>query len=393
MAMTGIRAPAKGQPTTNNEMIINSHNYEEYFILYMDNELSSDERRMVEAFMQEHPDLKEELELLEQFKLIPDKAISFPHKEDLLKENGEALITLNNYEEWLVLYIDNELTHTKRIKVESFAAAHPHVAAELALLQRTKLRPEAVVFTDKQFLYRREEKVRPIGVIRWRAAAAVLLFGLGVTIALVINNNGKDGSTASGTNTPVPSVNNPELVKGTTPIQNGEAKKEALPVVKEGILSPEKNSTTPSTYKQVVANINKMPQKENRKELKQISPIDNENKQAPVMVDINNKPNNNLPKPDQNPYVQQKEYDAITVIAKSDIPPVKTDNNISATNEIVTTQATQPSDYILSSNGGKKNKNRGIFRKIARTFEKRTNIDPTEDGDKLLVAGFAIKMK
>ena len=33
-------------------MKLNRNNYEEYFILYMDNELDSDDRREVEAFVQ-----------------------------------------------------------------------------------------------------------------------------------------------------------------------------------------------------------------------------------------------------------------------------------------------------------------------------------------------------
>jgi anti-sigma factor RsiW len=40
-------------------MKIDRHNYEEYFILYMDNELSSDDRGQVEEFIQKNPDLKE----------------------------------------------------------------------------------------------------------------------------------------------------------------------------------------------------------------------------------------------------------------------------------------------------------------------------------------------
>ena len=73
-------------------MNINRHNYEEYFILYMDNELSSDDRRMVEAFIVQHPDLKEELELLQQFKLEPDTAITYNGKEELMKLNGEDIL-------------------------------------------------------------------------------------------------------------------------------------------------------------------------------------------------------------------------------------------------------------------------------------------------------------
>ena len=73
------------------------------------------------------------------------------------------------------------------------------------------------------------------------------------------------------------------------------------------------------------------------------------------------------------------------------------------TNSIVTSQNPQSSDIVnasftnnndaeLDQPNDKKNKSRGLFRKIARTFEKRTNIDPTDD-NKLLVAGLAIRLK
>ncbi len=67
-------------------MNINRHNYEEYFILYMDNELSSDDRRKVELFVKENPDLQEELDLLMQTQLIPDNSFVFDGKEQLLKD-------------------------------------------------------------------------------------------------------------------------------------------------------------------------------------------------------------------------------------------------------------------------------------------------------------------
>ncbi|MBP6417333.1 MAG: hypothetical protein KA330_12820, partial [Chitinophagaceae bacterium] len=176
-------------------MNINYHNYEECFILYMDNELSGDERRMVEAFVQQHPELKEELDLLLQYKLTPDTSVIYSGKEDLMKETlptgqagSDVNITLSNYEEWLVLHLDNELTPGQKATVEKFLAANPAVQQEFVLLQRTQLQPETIIFADKASLYRKEEKVRPVAVRWWRlAAAAILLLGVGITVALFVN--------------------------------------------------------------------------------------------------------------------------------------------------------------------------------------------------------------
>ncbi|MEO7984874.1 MAG: hypothetical protein ABI688_12410, partial [Bacteroidota bacterium] len=143
-------------------MIIDRNNYEEYFILYMDNELGSDERRMVEAFVQQNPDLEDELNLLLQYKLVPDTTIIFEGKEEMMRADNSSLITLSNYEEWLILYMDNELSAEQQTAVVQFIATHPFVKEEFSLLQRTKLQQEEILFAGKASLYRREEKVRPM---------------------------------------------------------------------------------------------------------------------------------------------------------------------------------------------------------------------------------------
>src|SRR5262245_6240112 len=120
-------------------MNINRHNYEEFFILYMDNELSIAEKQMVDAFIQNNPDLKDELDILLQSKLTPDNTIVFEGKEELVKIAGGSFINLSNYEEWLSLYIDDELSVDQIKQVESFVAAHPQIQNELSLLQKTKL--------------------------------------------------------------------------------------------------------------------------------------------------------------------------------------------------------------------------------------------------------------
>ena len=66
-------------------MNITRHNCEEFFILYLDNELSSDDRTRVESFVNENPDLKNEFELLLQSRMTPDHELVFDGKQQLFK--------------------------------------------------------------------------------------------------------------------------------------------------------------------------------------------------------------------------------------------------------------------------------------------------------------------
>ncbi len=371
-------------------MNINRHNYEEYFILYMDNELGSDDRRQVEVFVQQHPDLKEELDLLFQYKLIPDTHIVFEGKEDLLKIKGDAPVTLSNYDEWLVLYIDNELTAAQKINVEKFIAANPAVNKEFILLQRTKLQPEEIIFSYKTSLYRKEEKVRLMPVRRWRiAAAAVLLLGIGITTAIIVNKKSAGG----------------EIVKGTSPQKKTvieapvEINKESNSPVNENEVAD--NNKQPLTPVVKQAANNNVAIKEKNTVLKNKLPL---NTPVPIIKEealaINNKPNNDLPKPLNNPNINKNDA-ANNAVANNNLPKEVIKEKDALTNSVVTTQNPSSSDIVnasykndaeLEQPNDKKNKTRGLFRKIARTFEKRTSIDPTDD-NKLLVAGLAIRLK
>ena len=63
----------------------------------------------------------------------------------------------DNYENYLLLYIDNELTASERAEVELFLASNPKQAQELKALQAVQLKTEYIEFTEKSSLYRFEE--------------------------------------------------------------------------------------------------------------------------------------------------------------------------------------------------------------------------------------------
>lgn len=390
-------------------MNITRHNYEEYFILYMDNELSSNDRRMVEAFIQTNPDLKDELDTLLQYKLEPDSTIIYNRKEELLIPlvNGikeEAAVSLQNYEEWLVLYTDNELSPAQKIQVENFVATTPAAQKEFEWLQKSKVQPDiAIVFANKKVLYRKEEKVRALPPRWWRyAAAAVLLLATGLASVIIINNKsngGKPGEIAKGSQEKIAPVK-PAETSITTPVAS--VKKDITPVsnnpVPGNTIKEERLSNIPLVVNPLVPK-NKVKVLEQKMPLTERTPIQ---KNEPVTAQQSIK-TNNLPQPLNNPYINKISNDAIV---KVDVPAEIKQSPNALTDRDVTNTTTPPSGLINASvkenvidpdtnpaDGGKKNKLRGFFRKVTRTFEKRTNIDATNGDDRLLVAGLSFKLK
>lgn len=63
----------------------------------------------------------------------------------------------DNYEIYLLLYIDNELTASERAAVEAYLESHPTYANELKALQAVQLNAEFIEYPDKSSLYRFEE--------------------------------------------------------------------------------------------------------------------------------------------------------------------------------------------------------------------------------------------
>lgn len=62
-----------------------------------------------------------------------------------------------NYETYLLLYIDNELTAPERAAVEVFLESNPQYANEFKALQNALLAPESIAYPDKTMLYKFEE--------------------------------------------------------------------------------------------------------------------------------------------------------------------------------------------------------------------------------------------
>ena len=132
--------------------MITRYNYEEYFLLYVDDELSTADRTAVEEFIQQNPDLANELTMIQGSVMKPESNIFFNNKASLLKNvETNSIINLNNYEEYFLLYIDNELSDAEKNQVEKFVSKNPSLQNEWNVLQQTKLQPEeSIIFEGRE---------------------------------------------------------------------------------------------------------------------------------------------------------------------------------------------------------------------------------------------------
>jgi hypothetical protein len=169
--------------TNGNTNMITKENYEEFFLLYLDNELPMSVRNQVEQFVADNPDLKEEWEALLQCRIQPEQDLAFRDKDDLL-----------HYESELISYIDDELGQQEREAVEALVKLYPSKAVELQQLRMTVSHPDlSVTFPDKESLYRKEHTGKVVFWLRMGVAAALLL---AVALLLLPRNHDK-GSVPS----------------------------------------------------------------------------------------------------------------------------------------------------------------------------------------------------
>ena len=172
---------------------INRYNYETYFLLYVDNELSAIEKNSVDEFVQSNPDLGEELVMLLQTILQKD-GILLNNKMSLYKK--EPL--LSDLQEKLLLHLDNELNEVEKNQVSALIASSTTVSEEWDKIKSAKFFPEnTIIYEDKKSLYR-TEKGRLV-FLPWRKLlAAAILVGVGLWGGWIyLNASFKNGNEAT----------------------------------------------------------------------------------------------------------------------------------------------------------------------------------------------------
>jgi len=361
-------------------MNINRYNYEEFFLLYVDNELGAEERRQVEVFVQENPDLEEELMMLKQSQLKPDTSLAIEDKSSLFKSEKHGMINLENYETFFLLYVDEELIAEERRAVELFASQHPAQQQELEILLQARITPDtSVVFPNKQDLYRRAGSERVIAFKVWRivAVAAMLILALGIFWL----NSGSETKPdiAKGEQTKKHINNTGQVAQNSPESSNGTTSK--------GQVSKDENENAG------------IAQVENRITKRDSKNLSGHIKDETHQVSVDQSPP---------PSVESPDVRGARLIAKADAPRVEPKGSASVENNVLIidqpyeqakpnesialTRAETEPDELAIGPVQTKNKFRGLFRRVTRVVEKTTHI-PTGENKRLLIGNLEIALK
>jgi hypothetical protein len=370
-------------------MTINRNNYESYFLLYIDNELCQADKIMVEAFVQQHTDLKLELVMLQHTVLCP-AVVSFEQKNNLLKMEAA-------FQEKLLLHLDGELSNAEVAVLQNELQGDKSLQEEWELLQQTKLHPQDLVIFEHKERLLRKEPARVISAKWWRAAAAVLI-GLSLvgTVLVLTNKNNKlaGGDTVKA----ITSGNGDALVKkNTVPINPAAHQTEAAPqavtvlqqnpaVVKKEVAGANaKDANSAISEQKLVASAKEKDKstKENSTIPERLENINNtkSNETGTLTVQLKER----IAQPAATETVKNN---TVTGLAK---PLTESSLKINNASYAVNTKTdeTEQSDYLMPDD--KKFRRSGLVRKVSRFFQRSTK--KKADGDGLKIAGFEFAVR
>lgn len=352
--------------------VINRDNYEAYFVMYVDDELNATERKAVEQFIEENPDLEEEMVMLQQSVLRADDDIVFDQKELLFKGASHIQINEQNCEEYFVLYGDDELTNAEKDKVEQFVYHHPQYQAEFELIQQVKLVPDnGLSFPDKTYLYRTEEDDnRVIAFPWWRfIAAAVAILVIGTLAWFILGNTGSHNDVAGKDGNAQPQVISPKNNEavGTNKTEGLAVKENPAPATTiTGEEQPIENAIAVKHKKNIIKDSNK----EEPPYVQQVKmPTPEQDPETPVIALVQKPVEVTVENTDKG--IQVKGAEIKGTVAEQ--VPVHT---VAAKLKNETDQSLDEG-YILNAPINK-TPLRGLFRKVSRVVEKVTN--PEENG-------------
>ncbi|MEQ1733452.1 MAG: hypothetical protein ABL940_07250 [Bacteroidia bacterium] len=221
---------------------ITLHNYEEYIIDYIDGTLSTEDVADLLLFVEQHPTIKAELELLTATALPTIvEPIIYTNKHALKKE-----ITYTN--ETIIAYLSNELNANETNAFTAELATNATLQQEVNLFKPTFLVADDTLVYDNKNKLKRNNKIVWLYTYAAAASVVVLLLLYNVYNADTTNVTKEVAQNKVHTVIPITTIDSTNIIR---PIQKNRMDKPINTTKKTIVPSVNNNSVLPTTQNEI----------------------------------------------------------------------------------------------------------------------------------------------
>ncbi len=167
-------------------LCLNEENREDYYIAYLEDRLTADERLAVEADAASQPTYTQLLDTYRKTQLIAGDEASDEHFF-LYRKRTLTALTPQLQSAVMVAYLEGWLNAEERSTVEKALSGNAALQKELQAYQRAVVPTETAVFPDKKRLYRKEGRIVPLYWLRYGAGAVAA----GLALFFMLNLQGE----------------------------------------------------------------------------------------------------------------------------------------------------------------------------------------------------------
>jgi len=186
------------------------------------------------------------------------------------------MVTWENYEEYMILHVDGELSDAERKALLEFLQVHPELQDELKMYQSARLMPDtALVYNGKEALLKPVPNGKVISLGQWwryGAAAGVALVMLFAASRWINNGNDTEAGdhkvAKTKTSTGNPSVSGPLHPTQSSFDPKGQPQINTPVIRREESISVARHSVHSNTKSQVIQNASS-----NKTELEIVKPV------------------------------------------------------------------------------------------------------------------------
>ncbi len=135
--------------------IITRNNYEEFFLDYIEGEISAPDKGALESFLVQNPDLKMELDEMMDMDLKIEGG-TFQSESDSLK----AIPFQKNFDDFCIAKIEGDLNAYENEAFEKYMASHSEKEKDFSLYRKTKVSVDpSISFPNKRGLKKKNKAI------------------------------------------------------------------------------------------------------------------------------------------------------------------------------------------------------------------------------------------